>query len=345
MSSRKVGPSLQAAATLDGEYQFISAIVSDLRDEGPKLIYADWLEERGDPRSRFVRELVSAARSLSAETKLPKGGSYPRAWTNMLGVPLLKGIIEYDLVDVKDAILSLARPIVTITTKPTKDSLIGVGDSKFGGSPDLPSSTDWPRCERGPLGFLGQIALPDLKRAQVARQLPTDGLLSFFAYQNYISGYQPGVVEGVAGDTCVLYTADPAGLQRREPPDDLGKVGNEILPACRLAFCETWDLPDRDDNLPRKYAVDLKKLRQGERGERLHEVRSDCHPFGHHLLGYSVHFRTSDPSPGPEWPHLLCLDSDDNLGWSWCDGEHLAIFIREKDLQRGNFTRVSGYAS
>src|SRR5438552_91411 len=118
MRSKKPAPSLDVAAALPGEYAFISAIASDLLDDGPKLIYADWLEDHGDPRSTFVRELVAAARSPGKHTKLPKAGSYPRAWTNMLGLPLLEGIIEFDLVDVKDSVLRLARPIVTIATKP-----------------------------------------------------------------------------------------------------------------------------------------------------------------------------------------------------------------------------------
>jgi uncharacterized protein YwqG len=263
----------------------------------------------------------------------------------MLGVPLIKGIIELNLLDVKDAILHLARPIVTITTKRTKENLIPIGGNKFGGHPDLPVDVGWPRCTKGPLGFLGQIALQELQGTQVGRALPRDGLLSFFAYQNFHTGYQPGVVEAIAGDTQVLYTPGSASLQHRKPPDDLNEDGNAILPACRLVFCETWDLPDREDTLPRRYAADLRKLQKGGRGERLHDVRAKCHSFGHHLLGYSVHFRTSDPSRGPDWSHLLCLDSDDHLGWSWCDGEHLAVFVHEKDLRSGRFARIFGYAS
>lgn len=29
---------------------FLRAIIDDPDDDGPRLIYADWLEERGDPR-------------------------------------------------------------------------------------------------------------------------------------------------------------------------------------------------------------------------------------------------------------------------------------------------------
>jgi uncharacterized protein (TIGR02996 family) len=345
MNPKKTVASLAAAATLPGEYEFLSAIVSDLRDDAPKLVYADWLEERRDPRSTFVRELVAAARRLKKPTKLPDPGPYPRSWTNMLGVPLLEGILQSDLADVKDTVLRLARPIVTIATETVKEGQIGVGGTKFGGHPDLPSGVEWPRCAEGPLGFLGQIALPDVKNKQAARALPGDGLLSFFAFQNFETGYQPGVIGAPEGDTRVLYTPAAATLKRRKPPDDLGEAGNDILPACRVALCETWDLPDSKNNLTRTYAADMKKMQKGERGWKLHEVRSKCHSFGHHLMGYSVHFRTSDPSPGLDWLPLLSLYSDDNLGWSWCDGEHLAVFVHEDDLRNGSFARVYGYAS
>jgi uncharacterized protein (TIGR02996 family) len=346
MSLKKPTTSLEVATTVPEEYELISAIVADLRDEAAKLVYADWLEARGDPRSTFVRELVAATRSLGKRTGLPEYKDYPPAWANMLGVPLLEGIVEFDLLAVKDVVLHLARPIVTIATEPIKESRLGVGGSKFGGHPDLPSSVDWPACEMGPLGFLGQIALQDLKHTQVAHALPKDGLLSFFAYQSYETGHQPGVIGAAAGDTCVLYAPASAQLKRRQPPPDLGEDGNEILPACRLALRETWDLPDSQDTLPRTYAADLKKLQKGKHGPRLDEVREKCHPFGHHLLGYAVHFRTlTDPSPGADWSHLLCLDSDDHLGWSWCDGEHLAVYVHEDDLRKGTFARIYGYAS
>src|SRR5580704_16967148 len=34
---------------------FLQAILDDPADDTPRLIYADWLEERGDPRGEFIR--------------------------------------------------------------------------------------------------------------------------------------------------------------------------------------------------------------------------------------------------------------------------------------------------
>src|SRR5215470_8358945 len=37
------------------ERPFLQAILAEPNDEGTRLVFADWLEERGDPLSEFVR--------------------------------------------------------------------------------------------------------------------------------------------------------------------------------------------------------------------------------------------------------------------------------------------------
>lgn len=37
------------------QHSFLQAIIEDPDDDGPRLIYADWLEEQGDPRGEFIR--------------------------------------------------------------------------------------------------------------------------------------------------------------------------------------------------------------------------------------------------------------------------------------------------
>lgn len=48
------------AADSDDELAFLNGIVENLSASRPKLVYADWLEERGDPRGPFLREFVAA---------------------------------------------------------------------------------------------------------------------------------------------------------------------------------------------------------------------------------------------------------------------------------------------
>ncbi len=37
------------------EDAFVAAVLADPADDAPRLVYADWLEERGDPRAEFLR--------------------------------------------------------------------------------------------------------------------------------------------------------------------------------------------------------------------------------------------------------------------------------------------------
>src|SRR5437762_2497871 len=44
------------------EDAFLRAVLEHPDDDGPRLVYADWLEERGDPRGAFIRAQVELER-------------------------------------------------------------------------------------------------------------------------------------------------------------------------------------------------------------------------------------------------------------------------------------------
>src|SRR5947209_10682193 len=49
---------------------FVQAIHDQPDDDGPRLIYADWLEEQGDPRGEFIRiQCVLAGMAADAERR------------------------------------------------------------------------------------------------------------------------------------------------------------------------------------------------------------------------------------------------------------------------------------
>jgi uncharacterized protein (TIGR02996 family) len=50
---------------------FLRAILADPDDDGPRLIYADWLEERGDVRSEFIRLQCMLARLAAHDPRRP----------------------------------------------------------------------------------------------------------------------------------------------------------------------------------------------------------------------------------------------------------------------------------
>ncbi len=58
---------------MSGEVEFLQAVRTSPRDEALRLVYADWLEERGDPRAEFLRLDLQLARRRRG-----KGPAYER---------------------------------------------------------------------------------------------------------------------------------------------------------------------------------------------------------------------------------------------------------------------------
>ena len=46
---------------------FVRAVVAAPADDAPRLVYADWLDERGDPRGAYLREELRWARGRCGE--------------------------------------------------------------------------------------------------------------------------------------------------------------------------------------------------------------------------------------------------------------------------------------
>lgn len=64
------------------ELAFTAAVLAHPGDDGPKLVWADWLEEHGDPRGEWLRfatiEFAQAVRAAALLTTEPDGGFYLR---------------------------------------------------------------------------------------------------------------------------------------------------------------------------------------------------------------------------------------------------------------------------
>ena len=76
------------------EDRFIQAIAAAPNDEATRLVYADWLEERNDPRGPFLRQFLAAAQ---AKKPLPDGSAFPKPWRDLCGVTLLEAIPRFHL--------------------------------------------------------------------------------------------------------------------------------------------------------------------------------------------------------------------------------------------------------
>src|SRR5262249_60458262 len=60
------------------EEAFLRAIRDSRDDDAPRLAYADWLEERGDPRGEFIRVQCELARISADDPRRPALGARER---------------------------------------------------------------------------------------------------------------------------------------------------------------------------------------------------------------------------------------------------------------------------
>jgi uncharacterized protein (TIGR02996 family) len=309
------------AAVLPGEAEMLAAVVADPGDETAKLAYADWLEERDDPRGPFLREQLVAVR---AGEKLPTPKFAPRPWLDLVGLSLLRKINIADLTEHTDKFLRLARPALTFEPARAADKILPVGTSKFGGGPDMPPDAAWPEFWQGPLAFLAQFNLADLSASLVCRELPKTGLLSVFCAWDEDEGNDD---LGDKQTWRLFYFPDPSKLARRLPPET-------SFNPCRLAFSETLTMPDRDSpwkrelGLGKDYDIQI-AYSEGVSG----------YGEGHTLLGYPAPIQ-NDVLGKKTVRHLLTICSDDDAGWMWGDGGSLYFTITEDDLRKHRFDRV-----
>ena len=312
------------AAVHPGEADLIAAALANLADDTAKLVYADWLDERADPRGPLLQQFVTAHR---AGTKLPALKAAPKPWCDLLGLTLTAALRKTDLAPKTDGFLALARPTIAYTTAKAAEKALPVGASKFGGRPDLPSDVAWPRHGDEPLSFLGQFNLAELRPSPVARELPAAGVLSAFALYR-----GDGDDDFPDGSWRLFYFPDPAALARRDFDDDLEAVSR--FPACRVTFADALTVPKWDS----PWAAELEALGVGEYGEPFADVYFDLTP-GAHLLGHPSPIQ-GDTLGSKDVRHLLTICGNEHTGWEFGDGGALYFTLSDADLTAGRFDRV-----
>jgi uncharacterized protein (TIGR02996 family) len=338
---------VHAAAQLPGEVEMIASVLLDSRDDTKKLIYADWLEERGDARASYLRAFTMAARKGS-DGVLPQGDGIPKIWRNVLGLTLIERMREVGLHDREGDLLSLARPVLSIEFEVASETHFPLGASRFGGCPDLPSGSEWPTAlaknfppdwdanKRVPLRLLAQFNLEDFAHTQVGQELPAHGLLSFFSYKIFEYSW--------VGEAAwlVMYSPDVSNLKRLEPRTDFDKY-NRISPPCRLTFTESLDLPQNSDPWEERIGLSWNSDRHGaEAYYELQDLLGEDDSRWHQLLGHT-HPCTlgQDPIDSLDWRHLASFGTEEReLGWFWGDGDKLYYVISEANLRNRRFDEI-----
>ncbi|MBY0460163.1 MAG: DUF1963 domain-containing protein [Gemmataceae bacterium] len=312
------------AAVHAGEADILATVIANLSDDTAKLVYADWLDDRNDPRGGVLRETLTAFR---AGQKLPGPRGVPPAWRDLVGLTLLDRLAGTDFAPHADALLALARPSIQYALKRQGEKSLPVGGSKFGGRPDLPPALEWPRFEGLPLSFFGQFNLADLRPSPVARELPADGVLSVFAaYRGDGDDWFPD------GSWRLFHFPAAAVLARRELDD--GLADESRFPPQRVSFAETLTLPKWGS----PWAAELAAIGIGGYGGDFSDIYFDLAP-GDHLLGYPYPIQ-GDILGSKAVRHLLTINSHEEDGWMLGDGGAFYFVLPEADLKAGRFDGV-----
>lgn len=317
---------------LPGERELLAAVVAKLVDDAPKLVYADWLEERGDDRSRFLRAFVEASRTMQP-ADFPAAQQLPEEWLELIGYRLLKRVAEAGYPELKKRVLRAARPALRMKKGAEGGRGIAVGASKIGGLPDLPPGFVWPpggdchaiyNDDTGGTdrlaGFMAQVNFAEIAQTQAAKDLPETGLLSFFCFQD-IENDNPDAIGAKA-----VFFPDPAGLVRTKAPGKLTE-GNTTMPAQRLTFEEILDLPYPHDG---PWSKDLKPDPDKYYDEVFdHYFRWNFENF----LGYARTTTGGDPTPSKRSRHLILLENS--------VGCRLHIQISQAHLAARKFDKIT----
>lgn len=229
------------------ELPFLTQILSDPANMEAREVYRDWLYEQSDPRSALLQRFLDAVQTMKPDGFEGEIDCDP-VWLDLIGWTLMKLLSEKpDALKNRDAVLASVSAGIRVETVATQEAMISVGESKYGGDPDLPANQDWPTGEfcsaiynddtkgiEEPAGFVMQINLGQLQSSPLVElPLPKSGLLSIFAYQSDKN------VDCI-GAGCVHVTSDD--LTRRPAPETLNE-SNQVIPAKKVIFHECLRVP------------------------------------------------------------------------------------------------------
>jgi uncharacterized protein YwqG len=190
-------------------------------------------------------------------------------------------ISKHNLNKRAENILALAGPGLRVKLEPAGARPLGVGKTKFGGLPDLPSTVRWPLHRGHPLTFIAQVNL-----AEVARSVdvwPGDGLLLFF----YDAIKQPwGYKPSDRSSSRVLYVPRAARLKRRQIPMTSTRHATHggVLPECRCKLSKVLTIPPSGN--PALTGVLVSDAERGAYEELTQEIAGEPFRPYHQLFGW-----------------------------------------------------------
>jgi len=263
-----------------------------------------------------------------------------------------KSLKAFGLEKYTDQVLPLVRDSIVLHIEPRIISAFQHGQSRFGGTPDLEESIDWPKNELGePLSFVAQLNCEEISVFDKSGLLPKTGLLSFFyCAEQHAWGFEPDNYHRFK----VMFTENTAALTRRGFPGNLEENArfypNMIIPESSLS------LPSFDDELieqlfeddDRTKYIDLVTGYQSQLLGYADNIQGtmelDCHLMSQgitHLEWSESDAKENSLEGKDDWILLFQVNSEEekaNMMWG-ADGM-LYFWIRKQDLAARNFEKV-----
>ena len=137
---------------MDDEASFLAAIHAAPHDPAPRLVYADWLEERGDPRAELLRVQCELVRTWSYADERPDLGKRLQELRKQFDPDWVAEVRScttppprIDFLSEAPEFAALGKPAVRLHPRQGKAPQDA---SKMGGLFLWPKDEPWPRCER-----------------------------------------------------------------------------------------------------------------------------------------------------------------------------------------------------
>ena len=250
-----------------------------------------------------------------------------------------------------DAIIAAARPAIEICRAEGETQ---IGQSRFGGAPDLPASLSWPRNEQNEaLAFLLQLNLAELPHFE-GNPFPASGMFYVFL------GLDEPATD--VAHQLVLWTGDEP-LQRASVPNQ-----NEWVDETYFEILETALQFELIADVPHWASLEeealVESMSETERtafydfsllpSRCFGQILGNVHGIGHDPREDAVVVREHDPkwlydyekraqldlSSAKNWTNLLTLFSDYDLNFGVWDAGYLHFLISDSDLAKLDFSRV-----
>lgn len=263
---------------------------------------------------------------------------------------------ENHISNIWEKIESKVKNSIKISLNKVDESEILIGESKIGGSPDLPKNIDWFQFNKKPMSFIAQINLSEINVYDLEEKLPKKGMLYFFYdAEQEIWGFDPKDKDG----SKVLYIKDTdLELERKTIPENLDEWS--IYNSCKLEFKSMLNIPNYESNLMEN--IKLNDEESDAFDKVIAKINED--EFSNKLLGHSDNIQGGmelecelvtnnlycgngsgyeDPKAKDLeknvdlWNLLLQIDSNDEACMGWGDVGRLYFWIRENDLKEEKF--------